>query len=73
MVFQDYALFPHLTVADNIAFGLSAMDKTAKSERVAEMLVLIGMSEYANYYPHELSGDNSNGLHWCVHLPHARV
>ena len=56
MVFQDYALFPHLTVADNIAFGLSAMDKTAKSERVAEMLVLIGMSEYANYYPHELSG-----------------
>lgn len=56
MVFQDYALFPHLTVADNIAFGLSAMDKTAKSERVAEMLELIGMSEYANYYPHELSG-----------------
>lgn len=56
MVFQDYALFPHLTVAANIAFGLSAMDKTAKSERVGEMLKLIGMSEYANYYPHELSG-----------------
>lgn len=56
MVFQDYALFPHLTVKDNIAFGLSKMDKTAKSKRVEEMLELIGMSEYANYYPHELSG-----------------
>lgn len=56
MVFQDYALFPHLTVADNIAFGLSTMDKTTKKARINEMLALIDMSNYANSYPHELSG-----------------
>lgn len=53
MVFQDYALFPHLTVADNIAFGLN--DKT-KSGRVKELLALIKLNEFAHRYPHELSG-----------------
>ncbi len=53
MVFQDYALFPHLTVADNIAFGLN--DKT-KSGRVKELLALIKLDEFAHRYPHELSG-----------------
>ena len=56
MVFQDYALFPHLTVADNIAFGLSNMDKSAQAARVDEMLSLIDMQSYKNSYPHELSG-----------------
>ncbi len=56
MVFQDYALFPHLTVADNIAFGLSALDKSAQAARVDEMLSLIDMQSYKNSYPHELSG-----------------
>ncbi len=56
MVFQDYALFPHLTVADNIAFGLSNMDKSAQVSRVDEMLSLIDMQSYKNSYPHELSG-----------------
>lgn len=54
MVFQDYALFPHLTVAQNIAFGLRGdCDKIARTE---EMLNLIGMSDYRKRYPHELSG-----------------
>ncbi|KTB85176.1 polyamine ABC transporter ATP-binding protein [Pseudomonas syringae] len=58
MMFQSYALFPHMTVADNIAFGLK-QDKLAKSEieaRVAEMLKLVQMTQYAKRKPHQLSG-----------------
>lgn len=56
MVFQDYALFPHLTVADNIGFGLGNLDKHAKNARIDEMLSLIDMADYKHRYPHELSG-----------------
>lgn len=56
MVFQDYALFPHLTVADNIAFGLHELNKVDKQKRVEELLNLIGLPEYAKRYPHQLSG-----------------
>lgn len=52
MVFQDYALFPHLTVAENIAFGLQRRD----SARIRELLQLVGLAEMAQRYPHELSG-----------------
>ncbi|OPA96608.1 ABC transporter ATP-binding protein [Pseudomonas fluorescens] len=58
MMFQSYALFPHMTVAQNIAFGLQ-QDKIPKAEvdaRVAEMLKLVRMSEYAKRKPHQLSG-----------------
>ncbi len=51
-VFQDYALFPHLTVEQNIAFGL----KNNKKERVRELLELIKMEGYENSYPSQLSG-----------------
>lgn len=54
MVFQDYALFPHLTVADNIAFGISKWSN--KTQRVAELLDLVGLPEYGKHYPHQLSG-----------------
>jgi iron(III) transport system ATP-binding protein len=53
MVFQEYALFPHLDVAANVAFGLNGREKQA---RVNEMLALVGMSEYGKRMPHELSG-----------------
>ncbi|KAB2313918.1 ABC transporter ATP-binding protein [Betaproteobacteria bacterium SCN2] len=56
MVFQDYALFPHLTVAGNIAFGLGALGKEARQTRVDELLALTGLLENANKYPHQLSG-----------------
>lgn len=56
MVFQDYALFPHLTVANNIAFGLRALDKTRRQQRVEELLTLTGLQDTANKYPHQLSG-----------------
>ena len=56
MMFQDYALFPHLTVSDNIAFGLSNMSKAQKRERVDEMLTLVKLDGCAKRYPHQLSG-----------------
>ncbi|MFC1748407.1 ABC transporter ATP-binding protein [Pseudomonadota bacterium] len=56
MVFQDYALFPHLSVAQNIAFGLYDQAKSGQKKRVDEMLELIGLNGYADLYPHELSG-----------------
>lgn len=56
MVFQDYALFPHMTVAANIMFGLSGMKKADKKKRMREMLELVELEEYEKRYPHQLSG-----------------
>ena len=58
MMFQSYALFPHLDVAGNIAFGLKqeGMERRRRDRRVAEMLALVQMSDYARRRPHELSG-----------------
>ncbi|MEI8384822.1 MAG: ABC transporter ATP-binding protein [Nitrosomonadaceae bacterium] len=56
MVFQDYALFPHLTVIDNIGFGLHQLPKNDRGPRVNELLGTVGLSDAANKYPHELSG-----------------
>lgn len=55
LMFQDFALFPHLTVADNVAFGLTG-SKAAKAERVNELLARTGMADFAGVYPHQLSG-----------------
>lgn len=56
MVFQDHALFPHLTVAQNIAFGLRGLPKSEQTQRVQELLAMIRLPELANRYPHEISG-----------------
>lgn len=56
MVFQDYALFPHLTTAQNVAFGLSHLDRAARQRRVREMLDIVGLTGCDKAYPHELSG-----------------
>lgn len=55
-LFQDFALFPHLTVANNVAFGLKSMSASARRERVAETLAQVGMSDHATAFPHTLSG-----------------
>ncbi|WP_130806377.1 ABC transporter ATP-binding protein [Senegalia massiliensis] len=56
MVFQDYALFPHMTVSKNIIFGLDRMNRKEKNKRLNEVLKLIDMVEYKDRYPYELSG-----------------
>ncbi|MDR2212083.1 MAG: ABC transporter ATP-binding protein [Pseudomonadales bacterium] len=56
MVFQDYALFPHLNVRANIVFGLHGLSKNEQRERSEQLLALIRMQEYAEVYPHQLSG-----------------
>ncbi len=56
MVFQDYALFPHMNVENNIKFGLQKLDKTQKHKRIKEMLALVGLKGYENRAIHELSG-----------------
>lgn len=55
-VFQDYALFPHLSVGSNVAFGLGKMARAERRKRAAEMLELVGLIEHSNKMPHELSG-----------------
>ena len=56
MVFQDYALFPHLTVDKNIGFGLSRLPRAKREARVAQMMELVGLTARGAAYPHELSG-----------------
>src|SRR5690554_2919066 len=56
MVFQDYALFPHLTIFGNVAFGLNGFNKKEIGQRVYETLELTGLKEDVKKYPHQLSG-----------------
>ncbi|RFA24586.1 ABC transporter ATP-binding protein [Alkalilimnicola ehrlichii] len=56
MVFQDYALFPHLTVYDNIGFGLRKLDKAQRRHRADELLEIVDLAGLGARYPHELSG-----------------
>lgn len=56
MVFQEYALFPHLRVAENIAFGLHHLSRAERKSQVQEMLRLTGLIGFERRYPHELSG-----------------
>lgn len=56
MVFQDYALFPHMTVAANVKFGLKKMTRSAKEARLQEVLELVGLIGFEKRYPYELSG-----------------
>lgn len=56
MMFQDYALFPHLSVEKNIGFGLRKREKNLRTARIEEMLELVGLEELGKRYPHELSG-----------------
>lgn len=56
LVFQDYALFPHLTVAENLAFGLQQWSKPERAARVERLLGLVGLEAEAKRLPHQLSG-----------------
>jgi len=56
MVFQDYALFPHMNVEKNIAFGIINQSKNEQKIKVKELLTLIGLEGIDKKYPHQLSG-----------------
>lgn len=56
MVFQDYALFPHMTVAKNIKFGLKKISSKEKDKRLEEVLALVNLEKFRDRYPYELSG-----------------
>ncbi len=56
LVFQDYALFPHLTVEKNVGFGLKNLSTEERASRIAPVLAMVGMSGYETRYVHELSG-----------------
>jgi iron(III) transport system ATP-binding protein len=56
MVFQDFALFPHLSVQANVAFGLAAWPRAERQARAQEMLELVGLAQAAQRFPHQLSG-----------------
>ena len=56
MVFQDYALFPHLNVRENVAFGVRDLPRAARDQRIAQVLELVGLAHAAKRAPHQLSG-----------------
>jgi len=56
MIFQDYALFPHLTVKENIAFGLGKLGRAEQLEQIGHLLTLLKLNEYRDSYIHQLSG-----------------
>jgi len=56
MVFQDYALFPHLDIGRNVAFGIDKLPRAQREQRVAEVLTLVGLAGLQARFPHELSG-----------------
>jgi iron(III) transport system ATP-binding protein len=56
MVFQDFALFPHLTVEENVAFGIAHLARDARRRRIDELLEVVGLAHRRSQYPHQLSG-----------------
>lgn len=56
LVFQDYALFPHMTIAENVGFGLKGFSKQEKESIICETIALTGLTEDLSKYPHQLSG-----------------
>jgi iron(III) transport system ATP-binding protein len=74
MIFQDHALFPHLTVEGNIAFGLRKLPRTEQAERIAHYMELVQIGKLAKKFPHELSGGQQQRVAVARALaPHPRL
>ena len=65
LMFQDFALFPHMSVLANVGFGLKALDRTARRERSMAALERMGMAHLAEAYPHMLSGGEQQRVALC--------
>jgi len=72
LMFQDFALFPHLSVAQNVAFGLRGRGENVAG-RVAELLDRVDLARFGEKYPHELSGESSSVWHLPALAPRPRV
>ena len=70
MVFQDYALFPHMDVGRNVGFGLEHLPKAERQTRVAEVLKLVGLEGAEKRFPHELSGGQQQRVALALSLIH---
>ena len=74
LMFQDFALFPHLSVLDNVAFGLRGMAGKGRKRRARELLAQVDMSGHAESYPHMLSGGEQQRVALARALaPHPRL
>ena len=71
MVFQSYALFPHLSVADNVAYGMALrkVDAAQRQRRARELLELVGLAEHAARAVTQLSGASSSVSRWRARWP----
>ena len=69
MVFQSYAIFPHMSVRDNMAFGLTiaGMPKNEKNQKVLEAAKILKMESLLDRKPSQLSGGSASGCHWAGH------
>jgi multiple sugar transport system ATP-binding protein len=70
MVFQSYALYPHMNVSDNIAYSLKThhVPKKEREEKVQQAARMLGLDEYLQRKPRELSGDNASASPWDARL-----
>lgn len=73
MVFQEYALFPHLTAQQNVAFGLRRLPREAQQARVTELLKMVELHSHADHYPHELSGGQQQRIALARAPHHIRI
>lgn len=74
MVFQEYALFPHLTAQQNVAFGLRRLPREQQNARVTELLRMVELHSHASRYPHELSGGQQQRIALARALaPHPEI
>ena len=71
LMFQDFALFPHLSVADNVGFGLKTGTKAERRARIEELLERVDLLRFIDGYPHQLSGGEQQRVAFCRALANA--
>ena len=70
MVFQDFALFPHLTIAENVGFGLRDWSAPDRNTRINELLQLVKLEAHSEKYPHQISGGQQQRVALIRQIPY---